>query len=54
MHIISMTDLEERAWLCYCQETAGSMDVRDFWEELPEYVQEIYKNKILKLETADV
>lgn len=30
------------AWELYCQETAGSMDVRDFWEELPPHVQKYY------------
>ena len=29
-----MTNLEEKAWLLYCQETAGCMDVVDFWEQL--------------------
>lgn len=37
-----MTDLEGLAWKMYCAETAGSMDVRDFWEELPERVQAYY------------
>ena len=33
------------AWALYCAETAGSMHVRDFWEELPQSVQLIYVNK---------
>lgn len=42
-----MTELEQLAWQLYCEETAGSMDVRDFWEELPPKVQEYYKNKVV-------
>ena len=35
----------ERAWLLYCEETAGDMDVRDFWRELPAPVQQLYLNR---------
>lgn len=45
-----MNDLESRAWEIYCQETAGSMDVRDFWWELPEHVQSIFLDKARKAE----
>lgn len=37
---------EECAWNLYCEETAGSMDVRDFWWELPKDVQQIYLDKV--------
>ena len=30
------------AWELYCFETQGGMDVRDFWDELPKYVREMY------------
>ena len=33
------------AWEIYCRETSGSMDIRDFWNELPEYVQHIFLKK---------
>lgn len=42
-----MTKLEELAWDIYCKETAGSMDARDFWEELPERVQRMFIEKAL-------
>ena len=29
-----MTPLEQAAWERYCDDTAGDMDVRDFWDEL--------------------
>ena len=35
----------DRAWALYCQETAGSLDARDFWHELPATVQAYYLNK---------
>ena len=31
-----------KAWELYCEETAGDMDVRDSWEELPPSVQSCY------------
>lgn len=37
-----LSALQERAWELYCADTAGGMDVRDFWQELPTYVQGIY------------
>lgn len=33
------------AWQIYCRETAGDLDVRDYWEQLPENVQTLYKSK---------
>lgn len=41
-----LSEIEAKAWKLYCDETAGSMDVRDFWQELPLYVQHIYLEKI--------
>lgn len=40
-----MTAHEERAWQLYCRETAGSMDVKDFWSELSPSVQRIFLDK---------
>jgi hypothetical protein len=40
-----LSPLEEKAWNLYCKETAGDMDVRDFWEELPLRVKRIYLEK---------
>lgn len=44
-----MTDkaptVEEIAWALYCEETSGDMDVRDYWEQLPKRVQDIYLHK---------
>ena len=37
--------LIDKAWKLYCEETAGSMDVRDFWEELNPKIQKIYLDK---------
>lgn len=34
--------INDRAWEIYCEDTAGSMDVRDYWEQLPLEVQTIY------------
>ena len=42
-----MSKLEQLAWEIYCEETAGSMDVRNFWEELPERVQRMFIEKAL-------
>lgn len=33
------------AWELYCKETAGSMDIRDFWYELTPRLQEVYLHK---------
>lgn len=40
-----MTELEHKAWNLYCDETAGSIDVRDFWAELSKSVQKVYLQK---------
>ena len=37
--------IEDRAWLLYCEDTAGDMDVRDDWNQLPSRVQEMYIKK---------
>jgi hypothetical protein len=37
---------EQAAWELYCEETAGDMDVRDFWWDLPAKVRELYLDKI--------
>jgi len=39
--------LIDKAWRLYCEETAGSMDVRDFWEELSPRVQALFISKVL-------
>lgn len=36
----------ERAWQLYCKETAGGMDVRDFWHELSEEMQQYYLKRV--------
>lgn len=36
----------QEAWELYCAETAGDMDVRDFWEELPKKAQDLYLEKL--------
>lgn len=41
-----LSQIEEKAWTLYCKETAGSMDVKDFWQEVPLYVQHIYLEKV--------
>lgn len=33
------------AWYMYCQDTALSMDVKDYWGQLSEDVQLIYLDK---------
>ena len=40
-----MSRLEQIAWDLYCEETAGSMDARDFWRELSTPVQQLYLRK---------
>lgn len=40
-----MTPQEQRAWELYCHETAGDMDVRDYWSDLPLKVRELYLRK---------
>lgn len=33
---------EKLAWLIYCTETAGTLHVADYWDDLPEKVKAIY------------
>lgn len=40
-----MSDLAEIAWQIYCRETAGGLDVADYWEQLPPHVKAGYLNK---------
>ena len=37
-----MLDAAEVAWEFYCQETAGTMDVRDFFEDLAPNVRDMF------------
>jgi len=39
-------EIEKKAWELYCKETAGDMDVKDFWSELRPDIQKIYINKV--------
>ena len=41
-----LTPAEEAAWRLYCDETKGSMDVRDFWDDLSPRVKAHYLNKV--------
>ena len=42
-------DLIQRiAWEIYCEETAGSMDVRDSWDELSKEMKDHYLSKTMK------
>lgn len=41
-----MTELEVRAWERYCSDTAGDIDVRDFWCELSPAMQAHWINKV--------
>ena len=34
------------AWTLYCAEAAVTFDQRDSWEQLPEYLQKIYLEKV--------
>jgi len=43
-----LTPEQEQAWQLYCKETAGDMDVRDFWHELPPHVQQIFLDKVAR------
>ena len=40
-----LTDHEERAWELYCKETAGTMHVVDFWEQLGKSTQQLFLDK---------
>lgn len=42
-----MSDHEKRAWELYCKETAGSADARDFWDDLPPKVRDLYLRKTM-------
>lgn len=44
-----MNTSEKKAWELYCKETAGSMDVRDHWEELSAHMQRHYKRRVREL-----
>lgn len=44
----------DRAWRMYCDDTAGGMDVRDFWDELPRRLQDYYFYKALKEVTDEL
>ena len=45
-----MTDnIDKLAWHLYCRETAGGLDVADFWDDLPERVKKIYRDKALAI-----
>jgi len=44
-----MSPEEQKAWELYCKETAGDMDVRDFWWELPVKVQLFYLDRVAYL-----
>ena len=39
-------EYEQKAWELYCKETAGDMNVVDFWSELSSEVQDIYFKKV--------
>ena len=41
-----MKSNETKAWELYCKETAGSMDVKDFWNELSPSIQQRYLDKV--------
>ena len=43
-----MSALDDIAWHLYCKETAGDLDVRDSFEQLPENVKEIYREKAMR------
>ncbi|AKE44882.1 hypothetical protein AU106_gp251 [Sinorhizobium phage phiM9] len=45
-----MSELEEKAWELYCDETKGDIDVADFWHQLSSRVRELYLKKA-ELET---
>ncbi len=42
-----MTDLELKAWILYCEDTAGSLHIADFWHELSPEVQSLYLEKVI-------
>jgi hypothetical protein len=44
---VNKEEIIEKAWLLYCEETAGSFDVRDYWEQLSENVREYYVHRII-------
>ena len=43
---IELTEQEQAAWELYCEETANSLDARDFWWELPDLLQELYLERV--------
>ena len=42
------------AWYMYCVETAGTMDIRDSWEQCSPYIQSIYLDKAERFKTTYV
>lgn len=42
-----MSEQEQKAWTLYCKETAGGLDVRDFWSELSPEMQAHYLARVL-------
>ncbi len=42
---MSLTELEQAAWELYCDDTAGGMDVKDFWWKLSVEVRVEYLHK---------
>lgn len=41
-----MDNLEQAAWDLYCLETKHDLDVKDFWEELSQKIQQLYIKKV--------
>jgi len=44
------TALEDLAWDLYCEDTAGDLDVRDYWEQLSVDTKTIYIQKVIQKE----
>jgi hypothetical protein len=41
-----LTEQEQAAWELYCKETQDSLDVKDFWCEIPYLLQELYLARV--------
>lgn len=41
-----LSEVEERAWKLYCQESAGMISAKDFWQQLPENTKNFYLEKV--------
>lgn len=45
-HYTQLTEIEEKVWKLYCDETKGAMSAKVFWQELPQNLKLHYLEKV--------